>query len=146
MCLWNTDAPSSNKVKQIKGASNMQIAELQKPFEWTWNPWLFSIPNSPRPLTKKAHPWLIRSRCMKFHDHRWITESVMVWKRFSITNAPWPWHLDLKINRVHPWLMGSMCMKFHCYISKGIWHTVRKPIVDAHSPAHRNSAKNGKNL
>ena len=24
-------------VKQVKGASKMQKAELQKPFEWTWN-------------------------------------------------------------------------------------------------------------
>ena len=45
------------------------------------------------------------------------------------------WPFDPKINRAHPWLMGSKCMKFHYYISKGIWLTVRKPIVDARPPA-----------
>ena len=31
----------------------------------------------------RAHPWLMVSKCMKFHDHRWITESVIVRKPFS---------------------------------------------------------------
>ena len=72
---------------------------------------------------------------MKFHDHRCITKSVMVWKPFSITNTTGPWPFDLKINRAHPWLMRSKCMKFHYYISNGIWLTVRKPINDTCSPA-----------
>ena len=31
--------------------------------------------------------------------------------------------------------MGSKCIKFHYHISKGIWLTVRKSIVDARPPA-----------
>ena len=33
------------------------------------------------------------SKCMKFHDHRLITESVIVRKPFSNNHAPWPWPL-----------------------------------------------------
>ena len=62
------------------------------------------------PEINRAHPWLMGSMCMKFHDHRWITESVMVRKLFIINHAPWPWPLILKIIRAHPWLMGSKCM------------------------------------
>ena len=32
------------------------------------------------PKINRAHPWLMGSKCMKFHDHRWITESVIVRK------------------------------------------------------------------
>ena len=41
----------------------------------------------------RAHPWLMVSKCMKFHDHRLITESVIVRKPFSNNHAPWPWPL-----------------------------------------------------
>ena len=105
-----------------------------------WFPWLFSIPNSPKPFTPKsiheikAHPSFIRSRCMKFHGHMWITVSVMVWKPFSITNAPWPWPFDPEINRAHPWLMGSKSMKIHDHR----WITgsvmVRKPFLIINAP------------
>ena len=43
------------------------------------------------PEINRAHPWLMGSKCMKFHDHRWITESVMVRKTFTINHAAWPW-------------------------------------------------------
>ena len=65
------------------------------------------------PEIKRVHSWLMGSKCMKFHDHRWITGSDMARKPFSIMNAPWPWPLDPEINRAHPWLMRSKCMKFH---------------------------------
>ena len=45
------------------------------------------------PKINRAHPWLMGSKCMKFHDHRWITESVIVRKPFSNNHAPWPWPL-----------------------------------------------------
>ena len=32
------------------------------------------------PKINRAHPWLMGSKCMNFHDHRWITESVIVRK------------------------------------------------------------------
>ena len=41
----------------------------------------------------RAHPWLMVSKCMKFHDHWLITESVIVRKPFSNNHAPWPWPL-----------------------------------------------------
>ena len=41
----------------------------------------------------RAHPWLMGSKCMKFHDHWLITESVIVRKPFSNNHAPWPWPL-----------------------------------------------------
>ena len=79
----------------------------------------------------RAHPWLMVSKCMKFHDHWLITESVIVRKPFSNNHAPWPWPLDPKINRAHPWLMGSKCMKFHDHrwitesviVRKLVWRT-----------------------
>ena len=45
------------------------------------------------PKINRSHPWFMGSNCMKFHDHRSITESVTIWKPFSITNVPWPWPL-----------------------------------------------------
>ena len=95
----------------------------------------------------RAHPWLMVSKCMKFHDHWLITESVIVRKPFQITMRHdldlWPF--DPKINRAHPWLMGSKCMKFHDHrwitesviVRKLVWRTDRqtdgqtecKPIV-----------------
>ena len=82
----------------------------------------------------RAHPWLMVSKCMKFHDHRLITESVIVRKPFSNNHAPWPWPLDLKINRAHPWLMVSKCMKFHDHwlITESV--IVRKPFSNNHAP------------
>ena len=32
------------------------------------------------PKINRAHPWLMGSKCIKFHDHRWITESVIIRK------------------------------------------------------------------
>ena len=48
------------------------------------------------PKINRAHPWLMGSKCMKFHDHRLITESVIVRKPFSNNHAPWPWPLTSK--------------------------------------------------
>ena len=64
----------------------------------------------------RAHPWLMVSKCMKFHDHRLIIESVIVRKPFSKITMRHDldlWPFDLKINRAHPWHMVSKCMKFH---------------------------------
>ena len=82
----------------------------------------------------RAHPWLMVSKCMKFHDHWLITESVIVRKPFSNNHAPWPWPLDLEINRAHPWLMVSKCMKFHDHwlITESV--IVRKPFSNNHAP------------
>ena len=104
---------------------------VRKPVSITNAPWLWLFDTE----INRAHPWLTRSKFVKFHDHRWITESIMVLKPFSIPDARWPWHFDPKINRAHPWLVGSKCMKFHYNFSKGISLTVRKPIVDAR-PRH----------
>ena len=57
----------------------------------------FSIINAqwPWPLDpeiKRAHPWLMRSKCMMFHNHRWIIGWVMVRKPFQ---SSMPHDLDL---------------------------------------------------
>ena len=46
------------------------------------------------PAINMAHPWLMGSKCMKFHDYRWITRSVIVQKPFSIIKKL-PHDLDL---------------------------------------------------
>ena len=89
------------------------------------------------PKINRAHPWLMGSKCMKFHDHRLITELVMVRKPFTINHAPWPWPFDFKINRAHLWLMGVSVWSFIA-ISQKVSDIVPKPIVDAHpNTAHQ---------
>ena len=41
----------------------------------------------------RANIWLMLSKCTKLHDHRMITELVIVRKPFSNNHAPWPWPL-----------------------------------------------------
>ena len=89
------------------------------------------------PKINRAHPQLIGSLCVKFHNDRCKGIAIMRHKSFSVINALWPWPLDPKINRVHPlllrnlcvndlkinrvhlWLMGSLCLKFHDDRCKG---------------------------
>ena len=86
--------------KKVKGASKIQKAELQKPFEWTWNMLNYfqsSIAQDLWPENRLGTSWLIRSRCMKFHDHRWITKSVRYGPE-TVFNHQWPrpWPLTSK--------------------------------------------------
>ena len=50
------------------------------------------------PKINRAHPWLMGSKCMKFHDHRWITESVivrkLVWRTDRLTDRQTDWRTD----------------------------------------------------
>ena len=50
------------------------------------------------PKINRAHPWLMGSKCMKFHDHRWITESVivrkLVWRTDRQTDGQTDWRTD----------------------------------------------------
>ena len=46
------------------------------------------------PKINRAHPWLMGSKCMKFHDHRWITESVIVRKLVWRTDRQTDWRTD----------------------------------------------------
>ena len=120
--------------------SVMIIGGLQSQL-WPENPFQSSMPLSlwtPKSIGY-IHPWHMESKCMKFHDHRWITELAMVRKPFTINHDLDLWPFDIKINRAHPWLMRSKCMKFHYYISKGIWLIARKQIFDTSPPAHRTS-------
>ena len=57
-----------------------------------------------------AYRRLIGSKCMMFH--MWITVNHGP-KQFSITNTPWHWPLDPKINRAYHRLMGYKCIKFY---------------------------------
>ena len=61
----------------------------------------------------RAHPCLMGSLHVKFHDDRCKGKAVMHPKPFSVIYALWPWPLDLKIYRAHSWLMGSLHVKFH---------------------------------
>ena len=83
---------------------------------------------------KRAHPWLMGSTYMKFHDHRLITESVIAQKPFTINHASWPWPLDLKINKAPPWFIGSKCTKFHNHRLITEQVIVRKPFKNNHTP------------
>ena len=67
----------------------------------------------------RAHPWLMGSLHVKFHDDRCKGKAVMRRKPFSVIYALWPWPFDLKINRAHPCLMGSLHVKFHDDRCKG---------------------------
>ena len=71
------------------------------------------------PKYQWAHPQLIESLCMKFHDDRYKGKAILQHKPFSVINAWWPWPLDPEINRAHPRLMGGLCMKFHDDWCKG---------------------------
>ena len=48
------------------------------------------------PKINRAHPWLMGSKCMKFHDHRWITESVIVRKLVWRTDRQTDWRTECK--------------------------------------------------
>ena len=75
----------------------------------------------------RAHPCLVGSLHVKFHDERCKKKVVMRRKPFSVIYALWPWPLDLKIYRAHPWLMGSLHVKFHDDRCKGKAVMCRKP-------------------
>ena len=75
----------------------------------------------------RAHPWLMGSLHVKFHDDRCKGKAVMRRKPFSVIYALWPWPFDLKIYRAHPCLMGSLHVKFHDDRCKGKAVMRRKP-------------------
>ena len=75
----------------------------------------------------RAHPCLMGSLHVKFHDDRCKGKAVMRRKPFSVIYALWPWPLDLKIYRAHPWLIGSLHVKFHDDRCKGKAVMRRKP-------------------
>ena len=68
----------------------------------------------------RAHPRLMGSLHVKFHDDRCKGKAVMRRKPFSVIYASWPWPLDLKIYRAHPCLMGSLHVKFHLCKGKAV--------------------------
>ena len=53
----------------------------------------------------RAHPWLMVSKCMKFHDHRWITESVIVRKLV--------WRTDRQTDRLTDRVQTYSPLRFH---------------------------------
>ena len=59
----------------------------------------------------RAHPCLVVSVPVKFHEDRYKGEAVMRMKPFYLTHALWFWPLDPKVNRAHPWLMGNVPAK-----------------------------------
>ena len=75
----------------------------------------------------RAHPCLMGSLHVKFHDDRCKGKAVMRRKPFSVIYALWPWPFDLKIYRAHPCLMGSLHVKFHDGRCKGKAVMRRKP-------------------
>ena len=139
--LWPLDPEINRYILDSLGAcvwSFMIIGGLQNQL-WSGNHLQLTMPHDLDLLTSRinrAHPWLMGSKCLKFHDHRRITGSVMVRKPFSFINANdldlWPFYP--KINWAHSWLMGSKCMKFHDHR----WITgsvmVRKPFSIINAP------------
>ena len=89
---------------------------VRKPFSIINASWLWPFD----PKIDRAHPWLMGSMCMNFHDYRLITETLIVWKPFTMNHAPWP--------------MGCMCLKFHDYklITESV--IVQKPFTMNHAP------------
>ena len=75
----------------------------------------------------RAHPCLMGSLHVKFHDDRCKGKAVMHRKPFSVIYALWPWPFNLKIYRAHPCLMGSLHVKFHDDRCKGKAVMRRKP-------------------
>ena len=77
----------------------------------------------------RAHPWLMGSLHVKFHDDRCKEKAVMRRKPFSVIYALWPWPLtfDRKIYRAHPWLKGSLHVQCHDDWCKGKAVMRRKP-------------------
>ena len=95
----------------------------RKPFSVIYALW-------PWPLDLKiyrAHPWLMGSLHVKFHDDRCKGESSYAPETIFSNYALWPWPLDLKIYRAHPCLMGSLHVKFHDDRCKGKAVMHRKP-------------------
>ena len=138
--LWPFAPKSIGHILDSWGASVwsfMIIGGLQDQL-WSWNHFLSSLPYDLDlwPQNQMSTFLTHKEQVYEVHHHRWITESVMVWKPFSITNAPWPWPLTFcpKINRAHSWLMGSKCMKFHDHrlITESV--IVRKPFTINHAP------------
>ena len=72
---------------KFKSATIISVDHFQITMRHDLDRWPFD------PKINRAHPWLMGSKCMKFHDHRLITESVIVRKPFSNNHAPWPWPL-----------------------------------------------------
>ena len=72
---------------KFKSATIISVDHFQITMRHDLDRWPFD------PKINRAHPWLMGSKCMKFHDHRWITKSVMVRKPFSNIDNPWPWPL-----------------------------------------------------
>ena len=72
---------------KFKSATIISVDHFQITMRHDLDRWPFD------PKINRAHPWLMVSKCMKFHDHRLITESVIVRKPFSSNHAPWPWPL-----------------------------------------------------
>ena len=69
----------------------------------------------------RAHPSLMGSLHVKFHDDRCKGKAVMRRKPFSVICALWPWPLAFwpKNLWAHPWLMGSLHVKFMMIGVKG---------------------------
>ena len=72
---------------KFKSATIISVDHFQITMRHDLDLWPFDL------KINRAHPWLMVSKCMKFHDHWLITESVIVRKPFSNNHAPWPWPL-----------------------------------------------------
>ena len=105
----------------VKGKQLCDINNFQKSMNCDLDLWPFDL------KIYRAHPCLMGSLHVKFHDDRCKGKAVMRRKPFSVIYALWPWPLDLKIYRAHPWLMGRLHVKFHDDRCKGKAVMRRKP-------------------
>ena len=78
----------------------------------------------------RAHPWLMVSKCMKFHDHRWITESVivrkLVWRTDGRTDGQTDRVQTYSPLRFHRW--GTKKIKMKIYVFTGN-QTIQQPFA-----------------
>ena len=81
--VWRTDRQTECKPIVPSGFTGGGLITMRHDLDL----WPFDL------KINRAHPWLMVSKCMKFHDHWLITESVIVRKPFSNNHAPWPWPL-----------------------------------------------------
>ena len=65
------------------------------------------------PEIHRAHPRLMGSLCMKFHDDMCKGKANMQHLTIFSNQCIKTLTFDPKIHRAHPRLMGSLCMKFH---------------------------------
>ena len=95
-------------------------------------------PNWPLdPKVDRAHPWLMGSVSVQFHEDRCKGEAVMCMKPFYLTHTLLPWSLDPKVHSAHNWLLLRLHVKIHEDMCKGGAVMRLKPFYQTVQSLHR---------